>query len=226
MESVWIPSSSSVLQGDEDFEPAGKKRRLTAAQVEFLERSFEVDNKLESERKLHLAKQLGLQPRQVAIWFQNRRARSKNKQLENDYDSLRASFDKLKADFDCLVKEKDGLQNEVLALKEKLLVRADDGPQKPNSDTTSHVPLPACKQEQASSTKSDVLESDSPHFMEPADSSNVYEPDRSDFSQDEEEDPNLLSSLFPKFDCYYDAPLVSCNFSLPVEDQSFWSSLY
>ncbi|KAK8655360.1 hypothetical protein V6N13_107941 [Hibiscus sabdariffa] len=262
MESLWMPSSSSALLGDEDFDgwcrhqPAGKKRRLTATQVEFLERSFEVENKLESERKFQLAKQLGLQPRQVAIWFQNRRARCKNKQLEKDYDSLRASFGKLKADFDNLAKEKDYLQNQVnfyhltrialvkfqfddgsifvhqvIALKEKLLVSEkgvenspNDGPLNPNSDTTSHVPLLACKQEEASSAKSGANGYHS-SFMEPADSSNVFEPDQSDFSQDEEDDPEL-PLLFPKFDCYYDAPLVSCNFSLPVEDQSFWSSLY
>ncbi|KAE8686475.1 Homeobox-leucine zipper protein HOX20 [Hibiscus syriacus] len=120
MESLWISSSPSALQGfvlsDEDLngwwrhQLAGKKRRLTATQVEFLERSFEFENKLDSERKLQVAKQLGLSPRQVAIWFQNRRARSKNKQLEKAYDSLRASFNKLKADFDNLLKEKDGLQ--------------------------------------------------------------------------------------------------------------------
>ncbi|KAE8688274.1 Homeobox-leucine zipper protein HOX20 [Hibiscus syriacus] len=209
MESLWIPSSSSALQGemptteygsvnggDEDFDgccrhqPAGKKRRHTAAQVEFLERSFEVENKLESDRKLELAKQLGLHPPQVAIWFQNRRARSKNKQLEKDYNSLRASFEKLKADFDHLIKEKLGLQNE----------------------------------EEACSTKSDVFESDSAHFTEPVDSFNVFEHDRSEFSQDEDDDPNV-PLLSPEFDCYADAPLVSCYFSLPVEDQSFWSSL-
>ncbi|KAL4281465.1 hypothetical protein GQ457_03G007480 [Hibiscus cannabinus] len=248
MESLWNPSSSSALLGDEDFDgwcchqPAGKKRRLTATQVEFLERSFEVENKLESDRKFQLAKQLGLQPRQVAIWFQNRRARCKNKQLEKDYDSLRASFDKLKADFDNLTKEKADLQNEVnfyhltrialvkiqidelmarfsckqvIALKEKLLVREkgvedspNDGPQNPNSDTTSHVPLLSCKQEEACSAKSDANGYHSSFMVEPADSSNVFEPDQSDFSQDEEDDPDL-PLLFPKFDCYYDAPLVS-----------------
>ncbi|KAK8492574.1 hypothetical protein V6N11_030798 [Hibiscus sabdariffa] len=248
MESLWIPSSSSALLGDEDFDgwchhqPAAKKRRLTATQVEFLERSFEVENKLDSDRKLQLAKQLGLQPRQVAIWFQNRRARSKNKQLEKDYDLLRASFAKLKADFDQLLKEKDDLQNEVVILKEKLLARekgivnsSDDEPRNPNSDT-SHVPSLACKQEEACSGKTDVFESNSPcftdgnghhsSFMEPADSTNVFEPDhQSDFSQDEDDDPNL-PLFFPKFDCYYDAPVGSCNSSLPVEDQWFWSSLY
>ncbi|CAN1196908.1 Homeobox-leucine zipper protein HAT5 [Linum perenne] len=54
---------------DEDFEmgssPRCKKRRLTASQVQFLERSFETENKLEPERKIQLAKEIGLQPRQL-----------------------------------------------------------------------------------------------------------------------------------------------------------------
>lgn len=91
-----------------------KKRRLTTDQVQFLERSFEVENKLEPERKAQLAKELGLQPRQVAIWFQNRRARYKTKQLEKEYNCLKASYDKLNADYDCLFKENQKLKNEVI----------------------------------------------------------------------------------------------------------------
>ncbi|KAH6760135.1 hypothetical protein C2S52_009421 [Perilla frutescens var. hirtella] len=62
-----------------------KKRRLSVDQVKALEKNFEVENKLEPERKVKLAQELGLQPRQVAVWFQNRRARWKTKQLERDY---------------------------------------------------------------------------------------------------------------------------------------------
>jgi homeobox-leucine zipper protein len=75
-----------------------KKRRLSAEQVRALEQSFEVENKLEPERKARLARDLGLQPRQVAVWFQNRRARWKTKQLERDYAALRHSYDALLAE--------------------------------------------------------------------------------------------------------------------------------
>ena len=69
------------------------KRKLTIEQVKFLEASFNMDLKLEPERKALIAKQLGVRPRQVAIWFQNRRARWKNKQLEQDYETLRTKYE-------------------------------------------------------------------------------------------------------------------------------------
>lgn len=102
---------------DEDygkcFRQPEKKRRLSVDQVQFLEKSFEEENKLEPERKIQLAKELNLQPRQVAIWFQNRRARCKTKQLEKDYDILNSSYDKLKSEFDCLQKHNEKLKHEV-----------------------------------------------------------------------------------------------------------------
>lgn len=90
-----------------------KKRRLSTDQVRALEKSFEVENKLEPERKLRLAQDLGLQPRQVAVWFQNRRARWKTKQLERDFTALRASYDALKLDYDALHQHKESLLAEV-----------------------------------------------------------------------------------------------------------------
>jgi len=99
---------------DEYFHQPEKKRRLSANQVQFLEKSFEEENKLEPERKTKLAKDLGLQPRQVAIWFQNRRARWKTKQLEKDYEILHESFESLKANYENLLKEKDKLKSEVI----------------------------------------------------------------------------------------------------------------
>nr|AAS83417.1 Hox16 [Oryza sativa Japonica Group] len=97
-----------------------KKRRLTPEQVHLLERSFEEENKLEPERKTELARKLGLQPRQVAVWFQNRRARWKTKQLERDFDRLKASFDALRADHDALLQDNHRLHSQVMSLTEKL----------------------------------------------------------------------------------------------------------
>ncbi|XP_059293992.1 homeobox-leucine zipper protein ATHB-13-like [Lycium ferocissimum] len=96
-----------------------KKRRLNMEQVKALERSFEVANKLEPERKIQLARALGLQPRQVAIWFQNRRARWKTKQLEKDYEILKRHYDSLKADNDALKAQNKNLHSELLTLKNR-----------------------------------------------------------------------------------------------------------
>lgn len=118
-------SSSSFFQpfdqedtGDDEYDDyfhhPEKKRRLKADQVQFLEKSFETENKLEPERKIQLAKELGLQPRQIAIWFQNRRARWKTKQLEKDYDVLQESYNQLKANYENLLQEKEKLKSEVV----------------------------------------------------------------------------------------------------------------
>ena len=105
----------SLDQEDCGEEFSGKKRRLSLDQVKALERNFEVENKLEPERKAKLAEELGLQPRQVAIWFQNRRARWKTKQLERDYNLLKATYDSLKINY-------EGPQQQNEALTEKVQV--------------------------------------------------------------------------------------------------------
>ncbi|XP_031491326.1 homeobox-leucine zipper protein HAT5-like [Nymphaea colorata] len=107
-----------------------KKRRLTPEQVHLLERSFEAENKLEPERKSQLARKLGLQPRQVAVWFQNRRARWKTKQLERDYDLLKSAYDSLTSDYQGLVRENEKLKSEVVSLQSKLRAKGTVDQQK------------------------------------------------------------------------------------------------
>ncbi|CAF1696294.1 hypothetical protein HID58_050135 [Brassica napus] len=87
-----------------------KKKRLTSGQLASLERSFQDEIKLDSARKLKLSRELGLQPRQIAVWFQNRRARWKAKQLEQLYDSLRQEYD-------VVSREKQMLHEEVKKLR-------------------------------------------------------------------------------------------------------------
>ncbi|XP_010244326.1 PREDICTED: homeobox-leucine zipper protein ATHB-40-like [Nelumbo nucifera] len=90
-----------------------RKRKLSAKQVDLLELNFGSEHKLVSERKDRLASELGLDPRQVAVWFQNRRARWKNKKLEEEYS-------KLKTAHESVVVEKCRLETEVLKLKDQL----------------------------------------------------------------------------------------------------------
>ncbi|KAM0936825.1 putative transcription factor homeobox-WOX family [Dioscorea sansibarensis] len=105
--------------GDDDLSDdcsAGgeRKRRLSVEQVRTLEKNFEFGNKLEPERKMQLARALGLQPRQIAIWFQNRRARWKTKQLEKDYNNLKHRFEEAKSENLALQAENHKLQAEVI----------------------------------------------------------------------------------------------------------------
>lgn len=105
--------SSTYMEMEETGQNTDKKRRLSYIQVKTMEKIFEVDNKLEPGKKVTLAHELGLQPRQVAIWFQNRRARWKTKQLERDYNHLKANYESLKLNYSKLEQSKDNLINEV-----------------------------------------------------------------------------------------------------------------
>ncbi|OVA13324.1 Helix-turn-helix motif [Macleaya cordata] len=141
--------------GEDDYSDDGsqigeKKRRLNMEQVKTLEKNFELGNKLEPERKMQLARALGLQPRQIAIWFQNRRARWKTKQLEKDYDLLKRQFEAIKADHDALQAQNKKLHAEILALKSReptheyiinLNKETDQGSSSNRSENSSEINL-------------------------------------------------------------------------------------
>lgn len=113
---VMMSSSSRC----EDDAVRDKKKRFSEAQVRSMEVMFEAQAKLEPRKKQQLAKELGLHPRQVAIWFQNKRARWKSKELERAYAALSADYDALRSSFNSLLHQKNALSVQVQRLAEML----------------------------------------------------------------------------------------------------------
>ncbi|KAG8096087.1 hypothetical protein GUJ93_ZPchr0013g34637 [Zizania palustris] len=99
--------------GESGGDEQAKKRRLSDEQARFLEMSFNKERKLETPRKVQLASELGLDAKQVAVWFQNRRARHKSKLMEEEFAKLRAAHD-------AVVLQNFHLETELLKLKERL----------------------------------------------------------------------------------------------------------
>ncbi|KAL9260863.1 Homeobox-leucine zipper protein HAT22-like protein [Drosera capensis] len=79
VERVWSPASEER----EDDQDGGnrKKLRLSKEQSALLEESFKIHSTLNPKQKQALAQQLNLRPRQVEVWFQNRRARPVQTQI-------------------------------------------------------------------------------------------------------------------------------------------------
>ncbi|CAH2057717.1 unnamed protein product [Thlaspi arvense] len=96
------------------------QRRFSDEQIKSLEMMFESETRLEPRKKVQLARELGLQPRQVAIWFQNKRARWKSKQLETEFNILRQNYNNLASQFESLKKEKQALVSELQRLNESM----------------------------------------------------------------------------------------------------------
>ncbi|GMI89668.1 ABA INSENSITIVE GROWTH 1 [Hibiscus trionum] len=100
---------SRVSDGDEDGSPR-KKLRLTIQQSSILEDNFKQHITLNPKQKQALAEQLNLRPRQVEVWFQNRRARTKLKQTEVERELLKKCYE-------ALTEENERLQKELQELK-------------------------------------------------------------------------------------------------------------
>ncbi|CAL4932575.1 unnamed protein product [Urochloa decumbens] len=84
-----VASSALVPTDDDEGCNSRKKLRLTKEQSALLEDRFKEHSTLNPKQKAALAKQLNLRPRQVEVWFQNRRARTKLKQTEVDCELLK-----------------------------------------------------------------------------------------------------------------------------------------
>ncbi|KAL8044675.1 hypothetical protein ABFX02_08G060800 [Erythranthe guttata] len=103
-------NSSRVSDEDDDVINGRKKLRLTKAQSALLEESFKQHSTLNPKQKQDLARDLKLRPRQVEVWFQNRRARTKLKQTEVDCEFLKKCCE-------TLTEENRRLQKELQELK-------------------------------------------------------------------------------------------------------------
>ncbi|RLN24764.1 homeobox-leucine zipper protein HOX3-like [Panicum miliaceum] len=105
------------VEEDEEERGAGaggphrpKKLRLSKEQSRLLEESFRLNHTLTPKQKEALAVKLKLRPRQVEVWFQNRRARTKLKQTELECEYLKRCFGSL-------TEENRRLQREVEELR-------------------------------------------------------------------------------------------------------------
>ncbi|XP_075474399.1 homeobox-leucine zipper protein HAT3-like [Primulina tabacum] len=81
-------SSSMEIEEDGGDAASRKKLRLSKVQAAVLEETFKEHSTLNPKQKMDLAKKLNLRPRQLEVWFQNRRARTKLKQTEVDCEYL------------------------------------------------------------------------------------------------------------------------------------------
>lgn len=93
------------------------RKRFTDKQISFLEYIFETQSRPELRMKHQVANKLGLHPRQVAIWFQNKRARSKSRQIEQEYNTLKHNYETLASKSEVLKKENQALLNQLQMLR-------------------------------------------------------------------------------------------------------------
>ncbi|KAI3420573.1 uncharacterized protein J3R85_012655, partial [Psidium guajava] len=84
--------------GDQDQPPNKKKRyhRHTTRQIQEMEALFKECPHPDDKQRMRLSQELGLKPRQVKFWFQNRRTQMKAQQDRADNVILRAENDNLK----------------------------------------------------------------------------------------------------------------------------------
>ncbi|WOK95587.1 homeobox-leucine zipper protein HOX19-like [Canna indica] len=130
--------SSRGSDEEEDNSSARKKLRLTKEQSALLEDRFKEHSTLNPKQKQALAKQLNLRPRQVEVWFQNRRARTKLKQTEVDCEFLKRCYE-------TLTTENQRLQKELQELKALKTFSAPSAPLYMQFPAATLTMCPSCE---------------------------------------------------------------------------------
>ncbi|KAI0501448.1 hypothetical protein KFK09_016393 [Dendrobium nobile] len=123
---------------EEDEGTCRKKLRLSKEQSALLEEKFREHSTLNPKQKLTLAKQLNLRPRQVEVWFQNRRARTKLKQTEVDCEFLRRYCE-------ALTEENIKLKRELQEQKALNLTSAAVAPMYMKLPAVTYTVCPSCE---------------------------------------------------------------------------------
>ncbi|GAQ81710.1 homeobox-leucine zipper protein [Klebsormidium nitens] len=78
----------------EDPEGGEKRKRLTEAQVQELERIFQKEpTGPPTETRAAIAREFGVPQNQIASWFHNRRTRQRARQLKEDFDVMKRRLD-------------------------------------------------------------------------------------------------------------------------------------
>ncbi|KAM4075154.1 hypothetical protein ACJW30_10G147000 [Castanea mollissima] len=121
----WLKKRCALIAIESSHTMASKKKnkdmqRFNDEQIKLLETMFKEESRPESRKKQKLANELGLHPRQVATWFQNRRARLKTKQIEREYSLLKASYGTLASNFESLKRDNQLLLLQLQKLKNML----------------------------------------------------------------------------------------------------------
>lgn len=95
-------SSSGGAGDDPDISDLNRKKkryhRHTARQIQELEAMFKECPHPDEKQRLQLSRDLGLEPRQIKFWFQNRRTQMKAQHERADNSALRAENDKIRCE--------------------------------------------------------------------------------------------------------------------------------
>ena len=98
--------------------PSRKRPRFEESQISALEAEFEIEQELTPARKKEIADELGVRPRQVAVWFQNRKVRYRTRQRECELESVRGEFAAVQAQCQELAGDYESLRSDYQQLLE------------------------------------------------------------------------------------------------------------